>query len=262
MKIVAINGSHRGEKGFTQFLINKLFEGAVKSGAFCETIVLANKKINTCLGCLVCQSEKSYLKCVYNDKDDVAEIFTKMRKADLIIYATPIYIFNMSGLLKIFLDRITSTADCSIHTVSNTGLFFHHIDKQLCSKPFVLLTCQDNYENETCKNVENYFKTFSRFLEAPLVGILSSKSGLAIGHGKSKEKESHFPKIFKVYDAYIKAGEELVTYGEISKKTQICANQNIVEMPGIIEFLLKFRFMRKNRSFMKMLLEKSKLSIG
>ncbi len=256
MKIVAINGSHRGESGYTQFLINKLFEGAEKVGAQCETIVLAKHKINRCLGCRICHTQNSYLKCVYNDKDDVASLFDIMRTADLLVYATPIYIFNMTGLMKVFLDRITSTADSSIPALSNSGLFFHHIDKELVSKPFVLLTCQDNFESETSKNVIGYFKTFSKFLDAPLAGILVRKSGLLVGHGKDKEKEQNFPKIHNVYEAFIKAGEELATKGKISHKTQQIANQNIIDIPRPVEYLLKFGFIRKNKRIMEMIFQK------
>ena len=103
MKIVAINGSHRGESGYTQFLIDKVFEGARNAGARCETIVLAKQRINGCLGCRVCHTEKSYLKCVYDEKDEVSKLFDIMRTSDMLIYATPIYVFNMTGLMKVFL---------------------------------------------------------------------------------------------------------------------------------------------------------------
>jgi multimeric flavodoxin WrbA len=39
MKILAINGSNRGKHGYTQFLIDKVFEGAKANGAECETIM-------------------------------------------------------------------------------------------------------------------------------------------------------------------------------------------------------------------------------
>ena len=61
MKITAINGSHRGRKGSTQFLIDQLFEGAVNAGAQCETIALAEYHINRCLSCRVCHTKTSYL---------------------------------------------------------------------------------------------------------------------------------------------------------------------------------------------------------
>jgi NAD(P)H-dependent FMN reductase len=257
MKIVAINGSHRGERGYTQFLIDKVFEGIQHAGAQCETIVLSQHKINRCLGCRVCHTEKSYLKCVYDEKDEVSQLFDIMRSADMLVYATPIYIFTMTGLMKIFLDRITSTADSAILSLSDSGLFFHHIDKKLLSKPFVVLTCQDNFEFETSINVVSYFRTFSRFLDAPLAGILIRTSGSLVGHGKDKEKERQYPKIQQVYAALVKAGEELVMYGKISANTQKIANQPIINIPKVIELLLQLSVIRKNKTIMERIFQQA-----
>lgn len=258
MKILAINGSHRGRNGYTQVLIEMFFEGARQLDAECDTIVLKDLKINQCLGCRVCHKSEHYLKCIYDEKDDVKGIFDKMREADILVFATPIYIFSMTGLMKIFLDRITSTGDSSIMTTSNSGLFFHHIDKKLISKPFVLITTQDNVENETSKNVESYFRTFSSFLDAPFVGYIRRKSGALIGHGKDLEKEKQHPLIITVNESIKKAGYETVKYGFIKKKTENQCNRKIIPIPWIIEFLLRFRFLRNNKVFMAKLLAEVK----
>lgn len=260
MKILAINSSHRGDKGYTRFLIDTFFDGAQKHGAECETVVLKNHRINICLGCRVCHKKEHYLTCVYDGKDDVQSIFNKMREADILVFATPVYIFTMTGLMKVFLDRITSTADSSIMSLSENGLFFHHIDKKLASKPFVLLTTQDNIENETSKNIETYFKTFSDFMDAPFIGYIRRKSGGLVGHGIDKEKELRYPKIVKVYEYIEKAGGEVAKYGHIRKQTQKQCNANIVNMPKFIEIILGFRFIRKNKAFMTKILNKIKNS--
>ena len=146
MKIIAINGSHPGIRGYTHFLIKKLFKGAKNAGADCEEITLAKLKMNICKSCGICNTEKHLLKCIYEKKDDVAMIFNKMREADIIIYATPIYVFNMSGLIKVFIDRINATDNSKEFKLSESGLFFHHISKDIYSKPFVTLICHDNFE--------------------------------------------------------------------------------------------------------------------
>jgi multimeric flavodoxin WrbA len=257
LKIVAINGSHRGEKGYTRFLIDRLFSGAVKAGAICEAIDLKNYRINPCIGCRKCHTTNHYLKCVFDDKDDVHLIFDKMREADILVFATPVYIFNMTGLMKTFLDRITSTADSGIMKLSESGLFFHHIDKKLISKPFVLITTQDNFENATSDNIISYFRTFSKFLDAPVAGIIRRKSGKMVGHGTDKESESHFPEIRNVYEAIERAGTELVRFGKISKSTERKTSRNVIKMPKMIEFLLKFNAIRKNKRFMSAILERA-----
>ena len=244
MKIVAINGSHRGDKGFTHVLIDKLFKGAIDGGADCEEITLSKLRVNMCKACQTCDTEKHFMKCVYDEKDDVSLIFEKMRQANIIIYATPIYVMNMTGLMKVFLDRIYSTGDCNDYRLSKSGLFFHHISKEIYSKPFVTLICQDNMENETSKNVVSYFKTFSRFMDAPQAGTIIRRSGQMIGHGKSPEKEKQFPKIIESYQAIENAGKELAKFGKIRRKTQKKASQDVIPVP-FFSILKNFKWFKK-----------------
>jgi multimeric flavodoxin WrbA len=171
MRIIAINASHRGDKGTTLFFIDRLFCGASRAGAECDIITLAKCKINRCLSCYRCQTVEPRLLCVYNDKDDVRMIFDKMSGADIIVFATPVYLMNMSGLLKTFLDRTYSTMDCTDGRLSN-GLIHHHINPTISSKPFVTLVVCGNLENETWKNVTSYFRMYARFMETRQVGVL------------------------------------------------------------------------------------------
>ena len=98
-------------------------------------------------------------------------IFAKMAAADLIVFATPVYVFAMSALLKMFLERLYSTSDVFDLKLTQSGLFFHHVDSAICSKPFALLVCCDNMERETPKNVISYFRTYGKFMDAPQVGL-------------------------------------------------------------------------------------------
>ena len=244
MKLVAINGSHSGKRGYTHFLIEKLFNGAKEEGADCVEIALAELKINICKGCGVCNTEKHLLKCIYEEKDDVAMIFDKMREADIIIYATPIYVFNMSGLMKVFFDRMNSTGNSGDFRLSESGLFFHHISKDICSKPFVTLICHDNFENEMSKNVVSYFQTFSKFMDAPQVGTIIRRLGKLTGYGKDPGKEKQYPKVLESYKAIELAGKEFVTKGKISKKTQKTASRDIIPIP-FFSILKNFKWFKK-----------------
>jgi multimeric flavodoxin WrbA len=246
MKILAINGSHRGDKGHTHFLINKLFQGATGAGADCETIVLAKLKINRCLACGQCHTESHPLQCVYDDQDDVREVFQKMAKADILIYATPVYVFGLTGLLKTFIDRMNATGNSLDLRVSDNGLMFHHINRAICSKPFVVLVCCDNLETETPKNVLSYFRTFSRFMDAPQVGVLVRNGGRLSGHGGDPDRQKRFPKILEVYAAYEQAGRELAREGRILRGTQRRANQEIIPVPffGVLK-RLPFKFLKR-----------------
>lgn len=236
MKILAINSSHRGAKGFTQVLLENLREGASAAGAEFETVVLAEQKINRCLGCEVCHTKKSYLKCVYEDQDDVKDIFQKMAEADIIVYATPIYIFAMSGLMKCLLDRLNSTGDTHQLKVSKKGLIFHHINAEICSKPFVLLATYGNLEREAVRNAVSYFHTFSKFMDARRVGLLIRNSAYALQHmGQEDDKKK------KVLDAFRQAGQELAQCGKVGGATQRAAARSVLSIPFPIRLLMKVK---------------------
>ena len=78
MKILAINGSHRGDQGHTRFLIDLLFQGACAAGAECECISLAKVQVNRCMACGRCHTEKHDLQCVQDEKDHVRGIFRRL----------------------------------------------------------------------------------------------------------------------------------------------------------------------------------------
>lgn len=243
MKILAINSSFRGDNGYTKFLIDKLFKGAREKGAECENINLAEFKINHCIDCQVCQSENHLLKCIHKDDADV--VFNKMRQADMIIFATPIYTFNMSSLLKALLERYYYNAKIGEFNITKSGLMFHHVDAAMCSKPFVTLITCDNMLEETTHAVVEYFKTYAKFMDAKLAGMLIRKQGALVGHGLNPEKERDYPIIYDVYEAYYEAGKELATKGFINKSTEKRANKLILKIPFYLKYLLRFEPFRK-----------------
>ena len=243
-KILAINSSHRGDSGYSRFLIDKLFKGATAAGAECEVVTLAQLNINRCLACDKCHTEGQRLQCVYDEKDDVRMVFNKMAKADIILFAVPVYVFSMPGLLKTFLDRLNATGDTSQPTLSKSGLIFHHINRDICAKPFAVLVCCNNVEEETIKNILAYFRTYARFHDAPQVGTLVRNAGRFSGCGRDLGKEKQVPKILAVYDAYEQAGRELAIRGRIQRATQCKANQEIVPIP-MFGLLKRFKLFKK-----------------
>ncbi len=230
LKILALNGSHRGNQGHTAFLIDRLFAGAAAAGAACEAVTLVKLKINRCLGCDQCQAGAA-LRCVYDGKDDAADVFRRMAAADLLIYATPVYIFNMSSLLKTLLERFYGRCHVYQLLATDSGLLFHHVDRAICSKPFVALIGCDNLEDETPRPLRTYFRAFSQFMDAPQVGELVRNGGLLAGYGRNPEAAKTLPKLAAVYAAYEQAGRELATEGRIRPATQRRANQEIVPVP-------------------------------
>ncbi len=98
-KVLVITTSLRKNSNSTE-LANAFAQGAKESGNETEIISLIDKTIAFCKGCLACQQTQ---KCVI--MDDSAEIVDKMKNADVIAFATPIYYYEMSGQMKTLLDR-------------------------------------------------------------------------------------------------------------------------------------------------------------
>lgn len=61
---------------------------------------LQGKTLGFCLGCLSCLKTK---RCVI--PDDAADIVQQMKRADVLVFATPIYYYEMCGQMKTLLDR-------------------------------------------------------------------------------------------------------------------------------------------------------------
>ncbi|MEM3145872.1 MAG: flavodoxin family protein, partial [Thermoproteota archaeon] len=120
MKVLAINGSPRGENGNTDRILQAFLQGAREAGAEIETIYLRNLKINPCLGCFTCWTKTPGV-CVHND--DMVQILPKIRRADIVVYATPLYVFTVSGLMKNFMDRLIPNVDP--HIVKRGKHFIH-----------------------------------------------------------------------------------------------------------------------------------------
>jgi len=238
-KILAINGSHHGDRGFTRFLLDLLFEGAREAGAECEVLTLANLTVNRCIGCDHCQRNVTVPvnaatftpHCAWDGKDDVRMIFDRMAGADLVIYATPVHVFGMSGLMKNFLDRIYALGNSADFCVSDSGLMFHFVDHRIVSKPFVTLISCSNLENETPANTIAYFRTFSRFMDAPITGELVRNGTFLMGKGRDTSAQEWSPRIREVLAAYRQAGRELTLDGKIRKSTERRANQEIIPVP-------------------------------
>jgi len=125
MKILAINGSPRTTRSTTRRLAQYVLEGAAEAGAETEMIDLCDLRITACTACEGCSFNGI---CVYDD--DVPALVERMKGADAIIFASPVYIDNVSGQMKIFFERLADAIHyqllqgkygCSVATTHTSG---------------------------------------------------------------------------------------------------------------------------------------------
>jgi len=105
--IVVFDGGPRTKKlSKTILMVDKFVEGAKSAGANIEEYKLSELDIHHCDGCYMCWT-KIPGECVH--KDIMTELREKYRNADLVIFASPLYIFNVTGIMKNFMDRLLPT---------------------------------------------------------------------------------------------------------------------------------------------------------
>lgn len=99
-KVLIISTSLRHGSN-SHILAQEFAKGASQAGNNVEIVRLIDKNIQFCRGCLACQQTQH---CVIKDDADTI-VQEKMLYADVIVFATPIYYYEMSGQMKTLLDR-------------------------------------------------------------------------------------------------------------------------------------------------------------
>ncbi len=106
MNIVAVNGSPR-KNWNTHILLNKAIECSESMGANTELINLYDLDYKGCLDCMSCKAKgsKSLGHCAAND--ELTPVLDKIDKSDGLILGSPIYMMDVSAMMRAFLERLT-----------------------------------------------------------------------------------------------------------------------------------------------------------
>lgn len=102
--ILVIVGSSR-KNGNTDQLADAFIRGARDAGHHVEKVFLGTKKVNGCLGCNACRYGKPCIQ-----KDGWNEIVPLIQKADLLVFASPLYFWTVSARIKALIERFYSIA--------------------------------------------------------------------------------------------------------------------------------------------------------
>lgn len=144
-KVLFISGSPR--KGNTEFILKRIFDSFDREK---ELLLLREKNIKHCYGCLTCDKTK---QCAI--QDDMQGIYEKMIEADILVIGSPNYFDNVPGLLKDFIDRTNP---------------FYETDKLKGKKLLTLIV--GGGEKENSEKVVNYaLKSFAKCHNLDIVGF-------------------------------------------------------------------------------------------
>ncbi len=99
-KILVINGATR-VNGNTDIILSKLIASALQTDVQIKQVDVRKKKINDCIGCYHCNDNT---EC--SIKDDMVEVYEELNRSALIIFASPIYWWGVTGIMKVLIDRL------------------------------------------------------------------------------------------------------------------------------------------------------------
>lgn len=99
-KVIVVTSSPRAN-GNSETLAQKFAEGAKSAGNDVRFVAVRDIGLKFCTGCMYCATHE---KCVQTD--GMNALYSAFEKADVLVFATPVYYYAVSGQLKTFLDRL------------------------------------------------------------------------------------------------------------------------------------------------------------
>lgn len=169
MKILSVCGSPR--KGNSEAIIWKLNELFVKKGMVNEILLLREKNIKRCDGCV--EYCNKHFNC--HKKDDMNEIYEKMKNADAYVFVCPNYFKMPPGIFKDFMDRasVLYTAKIDLSSkkaivicvgedvASATDACLDNVSKNFCETLGISIVAKRSFQanSELKGNVNDIFET-------------------------------------------------------------------------------------------------------
>ena len=177
--ILILKGSPR-EKGNSSTLADQVAAGAAASGAQVESFVLQNMNIQPCNACGACH-ETGDMQCVI--EDDMQILYPKLRNADAIVIASPIYWFTMSAQTKLCIDRWYALEGPRGNALAG---------KQI---GIVLTYGDSNQFTSGAINAMRAFEDMFRYIKAEIVGMVY---GTAMNAGDARKQPDLMERAYKL----------------------------------------------------------------
>ena len=232
MKIIIYYSSIHKERGNTYVIINEFSEGAKEVGAEVEVVLLAEKEIKNCIACLKCWT-KTPGRCVL--QDDMGELLEKFMKSDVVVMATPVYNYNVNGIMKTFLDRMNPIIDP--HLVKMENGYTGHLKRYDEYPKFGVIATGAFPEQSCCEFVSKYFNRVAVDLYSEVLFEIYKGEAILLKMGEKTPIKS----LLDEYKQNVrKAAKEVVENMKISEVTAQKLEQLMIPEEVYIEQANKY----------------------
>ena len=221
MKVVAINGSPKMDKGNTALILEPFLEGMREVGAEVELFYTKKLKINPCQGDFRCSTETPG-ECF--QKDDMQMLHPKLCEADIWVFATPVYASGMTGPLKNLIDRILIPLGEPFLELRD-GRCHHPLREGTKPGQVVLVSSCGYWEMDNFDLLLAHIHAFCEHAEREFAGALLRPHGPAL----QPMMEKGVP-IDDIFEAAKEAGRQLVEDGKMSPATLAVVSRELLPL--------------------------------
>jgi len=206
--IFAINGSPRGEKGNTQRILSPFIEGIEEAGGSVDLFFTKVLDLQYCdCGMMYCWREEPGVCC---NQDDMQKLYPKLREAEILILATPIYV-PLPGKMTTFINRFVPLMWPKLE--HREGRTRARLREDVAIKKIVLVSTGGWYEIENFNHVVSIIEDLSETMSIEFGGaILRPHAARMLKDGVLTEAGE------QVLFAVKQAGIDLIQKGRINDK--------------------------------------------
>ncbi len=209
IKVIAINGSPRMEKGNTAMILTPFIQGLMDAGSEVELFYVKRLKVKPCTcGEMYCWYKKAG-ECYI--KDDMQLLYPQLREADILILATPVYI-PLPGEMQNFINRLCPLIEPFLET--REGRTRARFRKHVKIRKIVLVSTGGWWEKANFETVVRIAEELAKDASVEFAGaVLRPHAFLMKEKGRlTKDGEA-------VLNTVKLAGYELIKKGRMNKET-------------------------------------------
>lgn len=245
MKVVAVNSSPNGGRGNTAVILAPFLEGMREAGAEVELLYTRKLNIKPCKGDFNCWL-RTPGKCT--QKDDMQLVLPRLRDADIMVFATPLYVDGMSGPMKTFLDRMIPLALPAIEVRDGHCRHPARDPRQHGGKTVLVSNC-GFWELDNFDALVTHMEAICRNLGSEFAGALLRPHG-----GALRAMERMGAPVQDVLEAAREAGRQLIRDGKMLPETLATVSRELLPRNAYLDVV--------NRSFEATLAESERLRVA
>ena len=227
MKIVAINGSPRAEKGNTSIILIPFIQGMVGAGADVELFYTQRLTVKPCncneMYCWYKKAGECYIR------DDMQILYPKLREADMLILATPVYI-PLPGEMQNMINRLCPLIEPSLEI--REGRTRARFRKDVKISKIMFVSTGGWWEKENFETVVRITEEFAKNASVEFAGAVLRPHAFLMKKGEKLTKDGEV-----ILSVAKRAGNELIKEGRINKETL-----EMISRPLISEEELRYKY--------------------